>query len=267
MLPGCCLVLVLQHLVAISQIKNTIMIINHDKQFVIFLPWKTAGSTMFKRLEAFNQSNYSRFYYFNEHLNRIVHQHVTLSDFMGLPESKLPYKKISFVRNPYDRVYSGFLQIQKDLHEQPQMYFPQTWIKHHVLKQLETNHRRLVQAQYDFDNWVALLEPEDVYQIGGNSSLPLYPSHYWTHYMGEPYVDFIGKVENFEKDFQHVLDLLQIHDSYTLDNDNVNFLPGGSDVAEYKYAGQMSESSIERINELFGKDFELFGYRKIGENY
>lgn len=74
---------------------------------------------MVVRLEEYNDSPYDRFFYFNSYLNRIVHQHIICADFACLPESKLGYFTASFVRNPYDRVYSGFRQLQKDLREQP----------------------------------------------------------------------------------------------------------------------------------------------------
>jgi hypothetical protein len=154
------------------------MILNFERKFMVFLPWKTAGSTLYLRLAYYNQSPYSRFYYFNEHLKRVVHQHITLADFLAMPEGRIDFKRVSFTRNPYDRVYSGFLQIQKDLKEQPHLPFPEPWIKNHVLKQLAINTLKLELAQYDFDRWVALLDPEDIYQIGGNSSLPLHPGHY-----------------------------------------------------------------------------------------
>jgi len=237
------------------------MILNNDKRFMIFLPWKTAGSTMFARMSAFNQSPYSRFYYFNEHLRRVVHQHITVADFKAMPESLLSLKKVAFVRNPYDRVYSGFLQIQKDLREQPLMPFPEPWIRQHVMKQLALNQQRLEEARYDFDRWISLMQPEDVYQTGGNSSLPLHPAHYWTHDSAAQYVDFIGKVENFETDFLKMLAYLGISDSYTFQNDNVNLLPDAAAASEYKYTNKMSKNSIDKISMLFADDLRLFGYR------
>ncbi|MCK9612914.1 MAG: sulfotransferase family 2 domain-containing protein [Bacteroidales bacterium] len=239
------------------------MIINFERKFAIFLPWKTASSTMFTRMAYFNQSSYSRFYDFNVHLKRIVHQHITVADFKGLPESLLPLKKIAFVRNPYDRVYSGFLQIQKDLKEQPDMPYPEPWIKNHVMKQLEANEKKLRLAGYNFDNWVALLQPEDVLQIGGNSSFPLYPAHYWTHDNDKLFVDFIGKVETFEEDFKKMLEFLDISDSYNLENANINFLTDEQSDSDYKYLEKMSEASIQKINSLFSNDFKLFGYKKL----
>jgi hypothetical protein len=54
------------------------MIISNSKHFGMFLPWKTASQIMVERLVPYNESPYSRFFYFNEHLNRVVHQHITV---------------------------------------------------------------------------------------------------------------------------------------------------------------------------------------------
>lgn len=239
------------------------MILNYDKKFAIFSPWKTASSTMATRLVHYDQSPYSRFYDFNPYLQRIVHQHITVADYKALPENSFDLKRVSFVRNPYDRVYSGFLQIQKDLKEQPLMGFPAQWIRNHVLMQLALNEERLQKANFDFDAWFALIEPEDIYQIGGNSSFPMHPSHYWTHDHEHKFVDFLGKVETFEDDFVKLLDFLKISDSYNLENANVNHLGGEESSTTYKYISKMSKASIEKINHLFEKDFQLFGYEMM----
>lgn len=235
------------------------MIYNRDKKFIVFQPWKTASSTLYLRLAPFNQSPYSRFYYFNDHLKRIVHQHITVADLKGLPEYQPEFRVAAFVRNPYDRVYSGFIQIQRDLKEQPSLPFPEPWIRDHVLKQLAGNQQKLVQAGYDFDRWVELLTPADVYQTG-NSSLPIYPAHYWTHDNGQAFARFVGKVESFEKDFSALLQWLDISGGYSLENDNVTALPTEDNPSGYRYAERMKASSIGKINQLFAKDFELFGY-------
>lgn len=240
------------------------MILNYDKKFIVFMPWKTAGSTLHKRLSKFNQSPYSRFYHFNPYLKRIVHQHICVADFKALPENLIDFVKISFVRNPYDRVYSGFIQIQKDLKEKPLMPFDEPWIRNHVLKQLATNEQKLRQAHYNFNEWVALLEPEEVWQTGGNSSLPLHPSHYWTHDAKGQFVDFIGKVETFEEDFIKMLNLLGITEDYNLENDNVELMPTANDAWCNKYLNKFSSLSLDKVNLLFEKDFQLFGYRKVG---
>ena len=136
------------------------MIISHKKEFVMLAPWKTASQTMHARLREYNESRYPRFFYFNRYLNRVVHQHITRAEFDCLPEAKLGYLTAAFVRNPYDRAYSGFRQLQEDIQEQPCRSFPEQWIRDLVRKQLAENYSQLRDAGFQFDAWVALLRDE-----------------------------------------------------------------------------------------------------------
>ena len=240
------------------------MIISHKKRFVMLLPWKTASQTMVLRLEHYNESPYDRFFYFNAYLNRVVHQHVTCADFACLPESKLGYFVASFVRNPYDRVYSGFRQLQKDIQEQPFSHYPEPWIRNHVMKQLAEIDAQLCQAQAKFDEWLELVTDEQIYEIGRNTNFLLHPSHYWTHVAGQQVVGFIGRVENFEADFQEFLSCAKIDQGRPL-NANVVDLEGGAtnNPFGYRYVDRMSVRSIEKINRLFERDFDLFNYERL----
>ena len=42
---------------------------------------------------------------------------------------RLGYRIAAFVRNPYDRVYSEFMQILREVHKQPPSEFPSPWSK------------------------------------------------------------------------------------------------------------------------------------------
>jgi hypothetical protein len=240
------------------------MIISHANGFVMLAPWKTASSTLHARLSRYNESPYSRFYYLNPFLNRVVHQHVTCGDFASLPESRRQLFVASFVRNPYDRAYSGFLQLQRDIRIQPMGPFAAEWIRDLVKRQLADNLEQLARADFDFNRWVAGLTEEQIYEVGRNSSFSLHPAHYWTHVDGDPYVSFIGRVEAFEADFTDFCGRVGIAPPIAT-NENVSAPiagsapPGGA----YRYTGLMDRAAVDKINHLFRADFELFGYRPI----
>lgn len=240
------------------------MIVSHLNKFIMFLPWKTASQTLVKRLANYDESPYSKFFSFNPNLNRVIHQHLTCSDFCALPEAQYKYYLASFVRNPYDRVYSGFLQIQRDILYQPNMKFTPPWIKDLVISQLNENKRMLIKANNNFDNWVELIDEYQIYEEGRNTNLPLHPSHYWTHIANIQYVNFIGKVENFEVDIKTFANNVNISNLPTI-NANVTEQQLQSKIGHkiYKYTVRMNSSSIKKINFLFSKDFELFDYQKI----
>ena len=244
--------------------KFTLVIVSHSKKFIVLLPWKTASQTLAQRLQDYNQSPYSGFFSFNPYLNRVIHQHLTCSDFFGLPEAALGYYLVSFVRNPYDRVYAGFRQVQRDLVTQPKMQFEKGWVKELVLKQLKETQLKLIQANHDFDNWVELLDEYEIYEQGRNTNFPLHPSYYWTHLGGKQYVDFIGKVENFENDLEKFSNIAGIPSGQKI-NSNTTELLAQSKIGPigYRYVDRMKPSSIKKINSLFSKDFELFDYSII----
>jgi hypothetical protein len=239
------------------------MIISHKNKFVVLEAWKTASQTLRVRLRDHNESQYPGFFHLNPHLNRVVHQHITRAEFECLPEARLGYLTAAFVRNPYDRAYSGFRQLQKDLQDQPSASFPEPWIGDLVRAQLAENFAQLCRAAFDFDAWVALLRDDQVYEVGRNTNFPLHPAHYWTHIADIQAVDFIGRVEAFEADLQRFLSQVGIAQSVQA-NENVVDLVGdaGSDPSGYRYVARMSARSRARINELFAKDFDRFGYEK-----
>lgn len=240
------------------------MIISHQKKFAIFFPWKTASQTTFLRLQPYDESPYSKFFHFNPFLNRVVHQHITCAEFSCLPESKLGYFTASFVRNPYDRVYSGFRQLQKDIQTQPYASYPNTWIRNLVMKQLSENFAQLCAAQFDFDKWLESVSDEQIYEVGRNTNFPLHPSHYWTHIHAKQTVDFIGYVENFEADFQKLLTRVGIK-IVEMNNANVVELNGNAknNPFGYRYVDRMNIDSIRKINRLFEQDFDLFNYQRL----
>jgi hypothetical protein len=240
------------------------MVISHKYRFVLLSPWKTASSTCHNRLQVYNESTYSRFFYFNNLFNRVVHQHITFAEFLSLPESKLGYHVGAFVRNPYDRAYSGFIQIQRDIATQPSVTFATEWIKDLVIAQLEENSRRLARCEYDFNQWILSLPEYEIVDVGRNTNMPLHPAHYWTNSADGRRVDFIGKVERFEADFSAFCEKVGIP-APAMVNANVN---PQDDLRERscagsRYVSRMSPAAIARINEIFKEDFDLFEYELV----
>ncbi|WP_226018772.1 sulfotransferase family 2 domain-containing protein [Novosphingobium sp. FKTRR1] len=236
------------------------MLISSALRLIIMMPWKCASSTLHATLEPYNDSRYDRFFNFNPVLQRVTHQHLTLADAMMLPESKLGFRIATFVRNPYDRAYSGFLQLQRDFRDQPQLTFQTEWIGELVRQQIADNMELIIRAGFDFDNWLQLLPECCVLDIGRNTNMPLHPANYWTHLDGKQVAGFIGKVENFPFDFRRLCQFAGIDEPHTRSQ---NVTSGEVFDHEYKYASRMSKYSRSRINALFKEYFELFEYRML----
>lgn len=236
------------------------MIISHDFKFIFLSPWKTASSTTWARLSSYNQSPYPGFFYFNAHLRRVVHQHITLAEFMALPEGRLDYLIACFTRNPYDRAYSGFMQLQRDIAVQPKAEYPEPWIKELVKAQLARNQKRIIEAEYDFDKWITLLPEYEIYEVGCNTNMPLHPATYWTHREGIQVVNFIGRVEQFEEHFARFCNTIGITTPSVNSNISSNIEYSRT---EYRHISKMSNRSIHIINEIFRDDFDFLDYRMI----
>lgn len=238
------------------------MIVSHRSRFVMLTPWKTASQTTYHRLESHDESPYNRFYDYNPHLQRVVHQHLTYADFRALPEARLGYFTAVFVRNPYDRVYSGFLQLQRDIANQPASEFPSSCVKSLVLRQLADNFAQLAAGEFEFDKWWRLVEDHQIYVAGRNTSFPLHPAFYWTGIEGQQLVNFVGKVEAFEDDFDAFCARAKIDPP--IDRVNANITSDLPQKAERpRYADRMSAYSRSKVEALFEADFDLFGYQKF----
>jgi hypothetical protein len=239
------------------------MIISKKHEFALLLPWKTASSTINKRLQPFNESPYERFYDYNPRLGRVVHQHLCYRDFCMLPESESDYRVGAFVRNPYDRVYSGFVQLQRDIQTQPNQSFAKPWVRELVMRQLAENHAQLSASEFDFNKWVSSISDRQIFDIENNSSFPLHPAHYWTGPGSERCIDFVGKVEYFERDFDAFCSLVGISVPERV-NDNVTTSVGSNGGAgRPRYLDRMTDATIAKINRLFREDFVLFDYEQV----
>lgn len=237
------------------------MIFLPEHKLALLLPWKTGSQTLRARLQAFDRSPYPKFFHFNPHLNRVAHQHLILSDFAALPESRAQPALAVFVRNPYDRVYSGFRQICSDVAQQPGWAFPAPWIRDLVVEQLTRHHRALDKARFDVNAWFEALPVHAILEAGRDTSLPLHPAHYWTHVNGRAAASFVGRVERFEADFAALTRRFGVEGAGTDDANRSE--DAAADARGYRYAGRLSPRTIAKINALFAADFELFGYEKI----
>lgn len=238
------------------------MIISHAGRFIILAPWKTASTTVRARLGAYDEGRHPLLHHFDPHIGHVVHQHLTCAEYLCLPESRLGYVCAALVRNPYDRVYSGFIQLQRDQRALPQLRFREPWIADLVGRQAAELGAQLEGAGFDINRWVALLRDEQILNPGGNTSLPLHPAHYWTHVAGGQVVDFIGRVETFETDFAALCARIGV-DPPAARNENVS---GGLETrgpGGYRHTAALSGETIARINHLFSADFDLFGYERL----
>lgn len=239
------------------------MVISHSHKFVLMLPWKAASSTCRATLGSYDESTYEQFFAFNPYLNRVVHQHLTLAEFFALPESHLDYNIGAFVRNPYDRAYSGFIQMQRDFETHPRYHFAEAWIGDLVRAQIAENMSRIISAGFEFDRWVQALPDYEIFEVGRNTNMVLHPAHYWTHVNGDRRAGFIGKVEAFEDEFRRFCSYVGIHQPLIVTSNVSQHTKSCDELCISRYASRMSRRSLDRINELFSDDFDRFQYERL----
>ena len=135
--------------------------------------------------------------------------------------------KFTFVRNPWDRMYS--------------------WYKYKV----SINHHQMKTKPIDFNTWVEA--------ICERQSLPYYhskkmyqPQFDWLSADGyDISVDFIGKFEDFQDDFNKVARKLNISESLPHYNQS-------KDKNEYRTV--YAKKSIRLVNDFYKKDIDYWNY-------
>lgn len=238
------------------------MIVIPERRLVLLLPWKCASQTLRSRLRHLDAERHPAFFHLSAALGRISHQHLTMRSFRALPEGALGYRVAVFVRNPYDRVYSGFMQLRRDVVWQRNATFPDAAVRATVFSQLDGIKAALGEARGNASRWFASLADEVVTCDGFNTSIPLHPCHHWTHEGGVQAVDFIGRVEQFETDFQRLRETFDLP-AVARDSSNVSKLSAAERPGGYRHAGKFDAAALARINRLFAADFETYGYPVI----
>jgi hypothetical protein len=224
--------------------------INHEKKAIFLHIGKTAGMYIRENLEKYygfelfllKRTDHVEFVEFDElekNLNEnklltfcckkgIIDYYKTsefINDIMEMNESKWnEYFKFVFVRNPYDRAVSGWnynmetnnLNIDFNIYMQMESIVNQDEYWHCFLPQSES-----------------VIDENDNY-----------------------FVNFVGKFENLEEDFQIILK--KIGFKKILHNPEIKKNNRNHD----SYKKYYDQKTLDIVNRIYEKDFELFGYKK-----
>lgn len=138
-------------------------------------------------------------------------------------------KKFTFawVRNPWDKVVS------------------------HYCYRVKTNQTHLGVNPIEFTDWVKLSYGEQDPKYYDKPKMFMPQSDWITDTSGEMLVDFVGRFENFERDFQKVCDRLNRKAE----------LPHKKKSERGEYQSYYDRESREIIEDWFAKDIDRFGYK------
>ena len=232
------------------------MIISDHKKFIFTHIQKTGGSTIHNSLQSFfdhretlherakafdKQGDYN---IFNPRLK--VRKHLKQSQIIGLDPSYEvlfnEYFVFTFVRNPYDLIYSRFLQnLYQGRLRRPPNKFPTNRTKRKIFLGMKV---------HKFNE----------YFIASGTRLQF-------NYILPGYTDFIGHTERLITDFQDICRILNLEE-IELKSVNVRTEskptcdPHNMKWDDYKYLDKYERRTIKLVNKRYAKDFEYFGYQK-----
>ena len=184
------------------------------------------------------------------------------------------YFIFTFVRNPYDRLYSTYLYLKKH----------SIFILLKLLSILITItiFLALIFKCFKLDSYIIILPiisliiflkyvkfNYELYSCDFNTFIinnfqsldnmsPMILAPQYTYVDGVD-LDFIGKEESFDKDFEHIRSLFNINTPIK----NVNIIEKRKDTSFYKYIEKYNKKTIDFVNDYYKKDFELFNYKMV----
>lgn len=202
---------------------------------------KAAGSSIRSALAKYDdRDNYYWDHEDNVRLSRVVDKaHITLDDFSVYPDAPLieDYFVFGFVRNPYSRVYSAFL---------------------------EKNSQWGVTEDVDFNQFVQTELNEINIRFDWNF-VHFCPQFYFFYRGGKCQADFIGRFESLKRDYPRAMNLAHLDVDADLPYLNRRTTDAGvsADGAQlHEYLDKYDANSLNVVNRLYDRDFVYFGYDK-----
>ena len=210
------------------------MNISHKHKYLYFVVPKCASKTIRLSLGQYTDIGYPK--------PSPLGQHITINDFFKSNYFDLfeQYFKFTFVRNPYEKLYSSFMQ---DIHAW-QSYKIWHSVKKDIFLSIGENFNRYMQ--------------EYVYESDIKSDwdyIHFCPMHEFATIDNELCLDWFGKAENIENDLQELSKLLNL-DIKKHQDANIRSKPS----TNVKYLDKYTRETITLVNEIYSKDFELFSY-------
>jgi len=231
------------------------------------LPQKCGTSTLQIRLRSIHDlKEFGKEPRYNHELNKLLTKHVELKDALRIEayRERRSHIKACFIRNPYDRIYSWFLwtirhnkkelkELSSSNQENDRNTFnnPQEHAKR--LEQALHMQKRLEEAGYDFNRFVV------------NRPKRFNLTSDFTHYKGKSYMDFLGRIESFEDDFDRLCKFIDYAPEHRSSINRTLHPDEAMDrsVVYPRYIDHYSSRTIRIINKVHSLDFKLFRYKKV----
>lgn len=209
------------------------MVVSHRHRYLYFVVPKCASATVRQSLRDYTDIGYPVSKY---------PQHVTLKRFLDSEHAALlgRYFAFTFVRNPYDRLYSGFLQDRKAARTLP----PWASVKQPIFDRIGADFNRyMIEYVQEADltsawDWICFCPMHAFAWLGDRCRL-----------------DWIGRAEDVTGGLAELGARLGLEIRAT-ENFNVNC----DSTAPYKYLDRYERDTVALVNDLYREDFARFGY-------
>ena len=147
-------------------------------------------------------------------VNKSLYKHITPKNLKTQIENFDEYFKFTFVRNPYDRAVS--------------------WVYYYYRnRKINLDEHSFKELIFKFPDWIWTCQHEFLFEDNKNS------------------MNFVGKVENFQEDFNTICDKIGIPHQQ---------LPHKNKSKHKHYTEYYDEETKSIVAEKYAKDIEYFGY-------
>jgi len=152
-----------------------------------------------------------------------------------LTEEQKNYYSFTFVRNPFDRLVSAYVNKYK----QDIDYYEKNFYNNYLFGYLKNDN--------GFEDYVERVCNIPEFLLEKH----IYPQYKYVYKDGESLVDFIGKYENLENDFKAIQEEYHL---YPLPHINQSF--------KKDYRDYYTLKTAKKVYKKYKKDIELFGYEE-----
>jgi len=203
--------------------------ISHHRKFIFLHISKCGGTSIESVFNVWVNSYSKNYFYVGEN-----YQHSFLNQILDKYPSCSNYFKFAFIRNPFSRILSEYKYAKKESND-------------------TNNTKSKMPLNLSFKEFCN--------NLGNNLDQYCYKFHdkslcdYLLNEQGELTVDFVGRLENFQKDFDIVCDKIGIPHQQ---------LPHTNPTKHKHYTEYYDDETQAIVAEKYAKDIEYFGY-EFGE--
>lgn len=210
------------------------MLVNHEKQIIYFHIPRTGGTLVQKNLKKILPD--SKEFWGWDKDGDLSHIHYERAKKYINIKTLENYKKICFVRNPYERLYSAFIVRKQKLIE-----------------------AKIIKPNVNFNNFIInVLNNKNIFN--NKKLIHFMPMYCFTHDINHnKKITEIYKHDDFKNNYIKLFESLDLVADVNFNNNNAV----KSKLNKDNFMDNISQETIKKINEIYDLDFKYFDYSKL----